>query len=429
MSPSSVKVASLESAQEGSLPLQLAALLGQSLALYALASPIISISYTVFLVFLSVVGLFTARAIQRKTGSSALLLPGAIALVATFFVVQFIVLRFRGALPLEFALNSTDSSLIMALTFTAALSTFFWLTDSATLFSCVWSMAMSGLAATINLSVITIICFGVYLLCALFLLVHHHTLMQAGAIGRRLVVSGSLLALQARTAILLWLLTFFLGCLVAVPLQMIGRNMSLARVLERLKVSPDQKRLLSNKLLRNFDSPREFAVGLGPVTDDDTLLYRVKVSRPYYWRIRTFATLQGNIWSPYSRDLEGDSLTPQSKSGSQSVFTFQPGVEGQRTKTELVQVAVEPLTSVRSLCHIAEPRELHTDLPTIVHRVDGTLGMAPNQMDMAPPLTPYSLTCDVSIATTGSGCTRRSARCVRAKAGLSLIVSTAISSG
>ncbi|WP_309708089.1 transglutaminase domain-containing protein [Armatimonas sp.] len=396
-----MKIASSENATKtpaGSLPLQLTALLGQSLALYALASPIISIGYTIFLVFLSIVGLFTARAIQRKPRGSALLLPGAVGMMATFFVVQFFVLRFRNMLPLDFALTSIDTSLIMALTFTAAISTFFWLTDTATLFSCVWSMAMSGLAATVNLNVITIVCFGVYLLCALFLLVHHHTLTQAGAIGRRLVVSGSLLALQARTAILLWLLTFSLGCLVAIPLQMIGRNMSLARVLERLKVSPDQKRLQNNKLLRNFESAREFAVGLGPVTDDDTLLYRVKVARPYYWRIRTFATLQGNLWVPYSSDLEGEALVPQSKAGNQSVFSFQPGVEGARTKTELVQVMVEPIVPVRGICHIAEPRELRTDLPTVIHRVDGTLGMVRNQLDMAPPLTAYSLTCDVSIA-------------------------------
>jgi transglutaminase-like putative cysteine protease len=402
LSQSSVKVASSELApktQEGSLPLQLAALLGQSLALYALASPIISIGYTMFLVLLGVVGLFTARAVQRREGGSALLLPGAIGMIATFFVVQFLVLRFRNVLPLDFALTSADTSLIMALTFTATLAIFFWLTDSATLFSCVWSMAMSGLAATINLNVVTVVCFGAYLLCALFLLVHHHTLAQAGAIGRRQVTSGSLLLLQVRTAALLWLLTFVLGCVVAIPLQMIGRNMSLERVLERLKVSPEQKRLQGAKQLRNFESAREFAVGLGPVTDDDTLLYRVKVSRPYYWRISTFATLQGNLWVPYAADLSGEALAPQSRASSQSLFTFTPGVEGSRAKTEPVQVMVEPLVSLRGLCHIAEPRELRTDLPTIIRRVDGTLGMIRNQLDMAPPLTAYSLTCDVSIAT------------------------------
>ena len=400
MSRSSVTSTNANPLSQGSLPLQLAALLGQSIALYSLTYTIISINFTVLALLLSVAGFFTARHLRKQSNAPALLLPGGVVLIVAFFAIQVFVSRFGRALPFDFVLASTDTSLIVALTSVAALSTFFWVTDTATIFSCVWSIAMSGLAATINLSGTTIVCFAIYLLCALFLLVHHHTLTQAGPKGRHLVVTGSLLALQLRTAALLWLLTFILGVAVAIPLQMVGRNMSLAKVLERLKVSPEAKRLQNAaKLQRVFDNPREFVVGLGPVTDNDTLAYRVTSPRPAYWRIRTFATLMGNQWGPFEADLEGESLSPTRQEGKLNIFTIRPGLEGPRTSTESVTVTVDPIAQMRPMCHLAEPKELRTENPTLVRRIDGTIGMMRSQLDFAPPPTAYTLVADVSVAT------------------------------
>ena len=400
MSRSSVNVTN--PSHQGSLPLQLAALIGQSVTLFALTSPIVTIGYPIFVFLLSIVGLLTVRTIRYQGTAESRLLPGAAILIVTFITVQFIVTRFGRALPLEFVLTSADMSIMMALTFTSSLATFYWLTDTATLFSCVWSIAMAGLAATLNLSVSTIICFAIYLLCTLFLLVHHHTLVQAGPQGRPLVLRGPLLLLQMRTAGLLFLLTFVLGVLVAIPLQMLGRNMSLANVLERLKVSPEAKRDKANKQLLTFDNPQEFVVGLGPVTDDDTLHYQVQSPRASYWRIRSFATCLGNQWSPFDSglqtDLDGKTLSPSRDAGGTHIFDISAAMEGERTKTEKVDVSVEPVGGARALCHLAEPRQFRSLIPQIVRRVDGTLGQIRSAMDMGMQATPYALTCEVSTA-------------------------------
>ena len=46
---------------------------------------------------------------------------------------------------------------------------------------------------TLNINIQTILSFAIYLLCALFLMIHQHTLAQAGSRGRGLAMQGQLL--------------------------------------------------------------------------------------------------------------------------------------------------------------------------------------------------------------------------------------------
>ncbi|WP_395142475.1 DUF4129 domain-containing transglutaminase family protein [Armatimonas sp.] len=397
MSSSSVRTTS--ATQIGSLPMMLAALLGQNAATFGLTAPLISPSYTILLAVLSTAGALTARYLRSRNLGRDYLLAGAIGLVGFFFVIQATIVRFGKSLPIDFLVSTNDMSLLAALTLTAAVATFFWLTDGATLFCCVWSMAMIGLAATLNLNVITLVCFGIFLFCALFLMTHQHTLSQAGTHGRLLVVKNPLLGLQLRTAALLWVATWTLGVIVAVPLQMIGRNMSLATVLERLKLTPEANKLRNNSKPRlTFDSPDSFAVGLGPVTDSDTLIYRVTTQETHYWRMRTFATCKGNEWIPFENDLAGQTLVPETTKAGRNVFTLSSALEGVRQKTQRVKAKVEPLVATRAMIHLVEPRQLLADQATIVRRVDGTFALVGRRMDIALPPGPYELEADVSRA-------------------------------
>ncbi|MBB6052422.1 transglutaminase TgpA family protein [Armatimonas rosea] len=385
---------------KASLALVLVALVAQNAAIVALALPLISSGYSFFLMALSVIGATLAHRARQRDGADKALLPGAIGLIVLFFVVQFIVARFGRSLPLEFLLASGDMSMILALTFTATVATFFWLTDTAILFACVWSIAMIGLSATLNINIQTIISFAIYLLCALFLMIHQHTLAQAGPKGRELAMQGRLLWFQARTALVLWLATFGLGIVVAVPLQMLGRNMSLSNILERLKVKPDPRRTQAGKFRLAFDNPRQFVVGLGPVSDDDTLLYHVTAPKPSYWRTRTFAVCVGNEWTPFGNDMEVPRiLSPTRKSAERNTFNLSAVLEGERKKTERVKATVEPVAGLRPMIHLAEPRVVQTNQPQLARRVDGTVGLSGNRLDFAPPPTPYELEADVSTAT------------------------------
>lgn len=384
-----------------SLALFLAGLVAHNAAIVALALPLITPGYIVFLLLLSLLGAFRSYHARKRTQTVERdLLVGAIVLIVTFTVVQIGVSRFGRVLPLDFLLSSTDMSMIMALTLTATVACFFWLVDMAVLFAAVWAIAMLGLSATLNINVQTIVCFGLYLFAALFLMVHQHTLAQSAPQGRTLASRGPLLLFQLRTAGVLFAATFSLGVLVAIPLQMLGRNMSLTNILERLKVKPETKRNLQNKLRLVFDNPREFVVGLGPVTDDDTLLFQVSAPRPSYWRTRTFATCSGNSWTPYEDDGEvANFVPPRSESANKNVFTFEPAVEGVRTKTERIKAQVNPVGGLRTLVHLVEPRLLRGPQPQVNRKRDGTISLGGNRLDFAPPPAPYELEADVSVAT------------------------------
>lgn len=386
--------------RRGSLPLVIIALLGQNAATFGLTIPLISPGYTVFLFVLSLIGAGTAHSLRSRGVTRDYLISGAFGLIGFFFLIQVTIARFGRSLPLDFLVSTGDMSLLVALTLTAAVATFFWLTDAATLFCCVWSMAMIGLAATLNLNVVTLVCFGIYLFCALFLMIHQHTLSQAGERHLALAVAPPLLWLQVRTAALLWVATWTLGVIVAVPLQMIGRNMSLSTILERLKVSADPNKARSSlKPHLTFDSPRSFAVGLGPVTDSDTLIFRVTTPGTQYWRMRTFATCLGNEWTPYENDLEGQTLSPETARAGRNLFKLGPALEGERKATDRVKARVDPLIATRALIHLAEPRQILLDQEAIVRRIDGTFALLGSRIDFSPPPTSYELEADVSHAT------------------------------
>lgn len=388
------------SAAKPPLALVIAGLIAQGVGVFALALPLTNSGYTGFVLLLSVLGALYSLNARQRPNADRLLFPGGIGLIVFFGFVQVFVTRFGRLLPVDFLVATGDLSMILALTLTASLSTFFWLTDVAVLFACVWSIAMIGLSATLNINVLTIVGFAVYLACALFMLVHQHTLAQSGPSGRARAMQGPLLGFQLRTTAVLFLATFVLGILVAVPLQMLGRNMSLTTLLERFQVKPKPGTTNIGKSKLVFDSPRQFMVGLGPVTDDDTLLYHVTSPKPSYWRLRTFAICTGNEWSPFGSDIEdGRVLSPTGKSGQNNTFTIAPALEGGRRKTERIHATVEPVAGLRYLIHLVEPRSIQINQAEVSRRIDGTLGLPGNRMDIAPPPTAYELDADLSTAT------------------------------
>lgn len=187
------------------LALILAGLIAQGVGVLALALPLTNTGYTGFVLLLSVLGALYSLVARRRPSADRMLFPGGIGLIVFFGFVQVFVTRFGRMLPLDFLIATGDLSMIMALTLTASLSTFLWLTDVAVLFACVWSIAMIGLSATLNINVLTIVGFGVYLVCALFMLIHQHTLAQSGPRGRARAMQGQLLWFQLRTTLVLFL--------------------------------------------------------------------------------------------------------------------------------------------------------------------------------------------------------------------------------
>lgn len=385
--------------REPSLPLYVAGVIGQGAALYAVTSYFFTIPFAVGLVLFTVFAARVSFQWARQPGIENRLLPGACALGVFFIVVQMLASRFGTLLPLQVVLSGNDLSVILSLVLTAAVATFVWLSEIAVVFSCVWSIAIIGLAATTNLNVLVILCFCIYLAAALFQLIHHSTLRQAAGRTTVQVTSGPLLAQQLKTAGILWIATLVLGVVIAIPLQMIGRNMSLTSILEKLKVSPQQQRRNAGKLKLVFDRPNEFTVGLGPVTDDDTLVYKVHANQTYYWRLRTFSVSEGNTWLPFGDDTTGTDIEPSETSGGKATFALPGGLEGKRKKTEHVTASVEPVATVRAMPHIAEPTRVRVNVRGVRKLIDGTIGVSRSFGDLGSTVGPYELEADVSTAT------------------------------
>jgi len=394
----SVKTTNPNAGKEPSLPLYVAGVTGQGAALYAVTSYFFSIPFALGLVLFTV---FAARASfgwARLPHRENYLLPGACGIGIFFIVVQTLAARFGALLPLAVVLTGNDLGVILSLVMTAAVATFLWLTEIAVVFSCVWSIAVIGLAATTNLNVVVIFCFCVYLASALFQLIHHSTLRQAAGQASLNVSQGPLLVQQLKTTAVLWLATIVLGVVIAIPLQMIGRNMSLTSILERLKVSAQPQRRNPAKLKLVFDRPGEFTVGLGPVTDDDTLVYKVQANQTFYWRLRTFAVCEGNQWLPFGDDLTATDIEPESSMAGRNSFVLPKGMEGKRKLTEKVIASVEPIAPVRAMPHIAEPTRVRVGVGAVRKLVDGTIGVSRSFADFGSTVGPYELEAEISTA-------------------------------
>lgn len=398
MSKFSAKTTEPTQLTKPSIPLFIAGVGGQAAALYGLCSHFFGLGFALVLILLVLLGAVISYQWRLRPSSAQALMPGAIFLGCFFVFVQLFGGRFGRALPLEISLTGNDLALFLALSLTAVAASFFWLNDVAVLFSCVWSIAMMGVAATTNISMMVIGCFGVYLFCALFLMLHQSTLRQLGTQSPVSVTEGPLLWLQLRTALVLWLTTLVLGVLIAVPLQMIGRNMSLSQILDRLKVNPKPNASRPRQLRLLFDRANEFYVGLGPVQDDDTLIYRVHARRTFYWRLRTFAECQGNQWLPFGDDLQAPEQEPVGTRGNLNIFRFSPGLEGERKKVERVSVEVQSVANVRGICHLAEPKELRIAASRVIRRIDGTVNLAVGTLDLGSVAGNYELEAEVSTA-------------------------------
>ena len=131
-----------------SIPLYLAAVLGQGAALYGLCVPFFGVPFASVLILFLLLGAVVSHQWRRAPNAGQALFPGAIFVAGFFVFVQFTGGRFGRLLPLEISLTGNDLALFLGLSLTAVVASFFWLTDIAVLFSCVWSIAMMGVAAS-----------------------------------------------------------------------------------------------------------------------------------------------------------------------------------------------------------------------------------------------------------------------------------------
>ncbi|MBC8141100.1 MAG: hypothetical protein H7Y38_06635, partial [Armatimonadetes bacterium] len=380
-----------------SIPLYVAGAVAQLAGLTALAFQLTEPTFAYFTMLLTVIGLTCAYFLRRFGGSSRLLQGGAAIVTLAFLAALRGVGPFQNLVPFE-AQGSQELLLVCALAFTATLCSFLLITDESVMFTCVWAIAIIGLTGTVNINQELIICFIVFLIAATFLLVHQNSLSGGMASVTENVLLGDgegaknaarprwrLLQTQAKVAFACAAGAILLGFLIAIPLQMIGRNLSLGSVIQRLNVPPAAAQQLTGAsrgaFQLNFNSGTDFQVGLGPVSDDLTERARVESPKPLYWRGRLFDYYTGKGWTntfitAQRAPQDSEILTPVGDDDAEGLSTFRvPAVSHDRKKTETVKYRFHVQGRFQPLYVAAEARELRLASANVTLRPDNALSV------------------------------------------------------
>ena len=435
------------SAGPPSIPLYVASAIVQVAGMTAVAYQVGDAGFTTFTIGLTLLGT-TVSFFLRRGGATPRLLKLGVMFLAVIFAFSF---RRAGIFEMLIPPDSNTSQemvLDSSLAFTAAFGSFLLLNDIMVVFTCVWTIAIIGLTGTININRELPICFAVFLLAASFLLVHQSALAftqenslggtvggtggMADPAGNRGVTSGAISSVPTapasrrrywrlvRThglmALAAWATAIILGSLIAIPVQMVGRNMSLATIIQNLRVPAGAASHSGGGAHLTFNNPGAFPVGLGPVDDDPTERLAVLSAKPHYWRGRTYDYYNGHGWSnamgsgqssergwpPRFFDPTAERVTPRSLvTDEHGFFTFdiraEPDTTGTpqlRKKTERIENHFEQAGSLAGpLFNAPEPILVRAPVEVLgVHR-DGTIA-AGSTGDQSQ----YDIVSDVSVA-------------------------------
>ncbi len=410
-----------------SIPLYVGGCVVQLSGLAAVAYQLSEPGFAYVAMFMTIVG-FAVSYWLRRLGTAGRFIKAGAAFLGLVFLYM---LRggggfFGDVVPFE-ARGSQEILLVCALAFTATFFSYMLVTDEAVVFTCVWAIAMIGLTGTVNINRELIFCFVVFLGAASFLLVHQNSLasgMQSvtrlsgsldeeaegpagvGARRARDLVSKqtarwTLLRTQALVALACGVASIFLGFLIAIPMQMVGRNLSLATIIQRLSVPAASATRITNVAPRlTFDNLREFSVGLGPISDDPTERMTVRSQKPHYWRGRVYDNYTGRGWTnTLAEQMRWEPLTPKREQRSDGFYVFDlPDLEFPRNKVERETHRFHVnSSSFAPLYHAAEPVEVRIPTEQLSYRQDNTMG-APSGYGMeyevvseVPDATPADL--------------------------------------
>ncbi len=161
------------------------------------------------------------------------------------------------------------------------------------------TMAALGMAAEVDVNTPVLVCFGVFILTVIFLLIHQNFLQNkvraAGTEGGR--PSRRLLLAQLVQAGLCGIAVLLAGMLVIVPAQVVFSHLSLAQAIRHLAaIRPDPG---GGGAVQSFSDDDNLAIGTGDAWSASAdVVMRVTPSdgQPHYWRGRTYDVYTGDGW-------------------------------------------------------------------------------------------------------------------------------------
>jgi len=180
--------------------------------------------------------------------------------------------------------------------------------DNRVAFTTVPTMAALGMAAEIDVNTPVLVCFGVFILSIIFLLIHQNFLQnKVRAAKADPSPPKRLLLAQLVQAGLCGLAVLGAGMLVIVPAQMALGHLSLAQAIRHLAAA--QTDLNNPSAVQRFSDDDNLSIGTGDAWSASAdVVMRVTPSdgQPHYYRGRTYDVYTGDGWQS---SLENDQQT------------------------------------------------------------------------------------------------------------------------
>ncbi len=176
--------------------------------------------------------------------------------------------------------------------------------DNRVAFTTVPTMAALGMAAEIDVNTPVLVCFGVFILTVIFLLIHQNFLQNKGrAAGPDRRPSKRLLLAQLVQAGLCGVAVLLAGMLVIVPAQVVFSHLSLAQAIRHLAAIRTDP--ANPNSVQSFSDEDNLSIGTGDAWSASAdVVMRVTPSdgQPHYWRGRTYDLYTGNGWQSSLED-------------------------------------------------------------------------------------------------------------------------------
>ena len=156
-------------------------------------------------------------------------------------------------------------------------------------------MAVLGMAAEIDVNTPVLVCFGVFILTVIFLLIHQNYLQNRGrAAGLLSSAPERLLLAQLAQAVFCGVAVLLIGLSVIVPAQAVFSHLSLAQAIRHLAAIQTDRG--SPNTVQRFYDEDNLAIGTGDAwSSSPDVFMRVTPSdgQPHYWRGRTYDVYTG----------------------------------------------------------------------------------------------------------------------------------------
>ena len=199
--------------------------------------------------------------------------------------------------------DRNDQRLMSVLVWSGALWSWALRTDNRVAGATVPAMAVLGMAATIDVNTPVLVCFGVFILTVIFLLIHQNYLQNRSRTGAADPSPQRLLLAQFVQAGLCGLVVLLAGMLVIVPAQAVFSHLSLSQAIRHLAaIQTDPS---SPGAVPRFSDDDNLPIGTGDAwSSSPEVVMRVMPSdgQPHYWRGRTYDVYTGGGWQSSLED-------------------------------------------------------------------------------------------------------------------------------